>query len=79
MNDKELEAIRSRCEKATGGPWISYIEGRDIECGSSFIQTAGDDLEITGATTADYDFIAHAKQDIITLLDEIERLRSKEA
>ncbi|MDE6779918.1 MAG: hypothetical protein K2J40_00455 [Ruminococcus sp.] len=79
MNDKELEAIRSRCEKATSGPWISYIEGRDIECGSSFIQTAGDDLEITGASTADYDFIAHAKQDIITLLDEIERLRSKEA
>ena len=79
MNDEELQAIRRRCEKATGGKWTAYIEGRDFECGSSFIQTAGEDLEITGATVADYDFIAHARQDIISLLDEIERLRSKEA
>ncbi|MDE6539385.1 MAG: hypothetical protein K2K66_04280 [Ruminococcus sp.] len=79
MTDEELQIIRNRCEKATGGKWTAYIEGRDIECGSSFIQTAGEDLEITGATTEDYDFIAHARQDIITLLDEIERLRNKEA
>ncbi|MDE6093095.1 MAG: hypothetical protein K2F73_07560 [Ruminococcus sp.] len=77
MTDEELQEIRNRCEKATGGHWVAYIEGRDIECGSSFIMTAGNDLEITGATIADYDFIAHAKQDIITLLDEIERLRSQ--
>ncbi len=77
MSDEELQEIRNRCERATGGKWTAYIEGRDIECGSSFIQTAGDDLEIIGATVADYDFIAHAKQDIITLLDEIERLRSQ--
>ncbi len=77
MNDNELKIIRNRCERATGGKWTAYIEGIDIECGSSFIQTAGNDLEIIGATVADYDFIAHAKQDIITLLDEIERLRSQ--
>lgn len=79
MNDKELQAIRNRCESSTGGKWTAYIEGRDIECGSSFIQTSGNDLEIIGATVADYDFIAHARQDIISLLDEIERLRNKEA
>lgn len=77
MSDEELQEIRSRFENATGGKWTAYIEGRDIECGSSFIQTADYDLEIIGATVADYDFIAHAKQDIITLLDEIERLRSQ--
>ncbi|MDE7137648.1 MAG: hypothetical protein K2O29_04220 [Ruminococcus sp.] len=77
MNDKELQIMRSRCEKATGGKWVAYIEGRDIECGSSFIQTSGNDLAIIGATVADYDIIAHTKQDIITLLDEIERLRSQ--
>ncbi|MDE6834254.1 MAG: hypothetical protein K2J39_08455 [Ruminococcus sp.] len=77
MTDEELQEIRNRCEKATGGKWTAYIEGRDIECGSSFIQTAGEDLEITGATVEDYDFIAHAKQDIILLLDEIEKLRSQ--
>ncbi|MDE6666225.1 MAG: hypothetical protein K2K14_08595 [Ruminococcus sp.] len=77
MTDEKLQEIRNRCKNATGGKWVAYIEGRDIECGSSFIQTAGNDLEITGATVADYDFIAHAKQDIITLLDEIDRLRSQ--
>ncbi len=77
MNNEELQEIRNRCERSTGGKWTAYIEGRDIECGSSFIKTASDDLEIIGATVADYDFIAHAKQDIITLLDEIERLRSQ--
>lgn len=79
MNAKELQAIRNRCESATGGKWTVYIEGRDVECDSSFIQTSGNDLEIIGATVADYDFIAHARQDIISLLDEIERLRNKEA
>ena len=77
MTDEELQEIRNRCEKATGGKWTAYIEGRDIECGSSFIQTAGEDLEIIGATVEDYDFIAHARQDIILLLDEIEKLRSQ--
>lgn len=77
MNDNELKIIRNRCKNATDGKWVAYIEGRDIECGSSFIMTAGNDLEITGATVADYDFIAHAKQDIITLLNEIDRLRSQ--
>lgn len=77
MNDKEIETIRNRCENATGGKWIAYIEGRDIECGSSFIQTAGEeDLEIDGSNDYDYDFIAHARQDIITLIDEIENLHS---
>lgn len=39
MTDEELQIILNRCEKATGGKWVAYIEGRDIECGSSFIQT----------------------------------------
>ena len=35
----------------------------------------GDDIELSGATKADQDFIAHARQDVPRLLDEIERLR----
>lgn len=76
MNDEELQIIRNRCGKATGGKWVAYIEGRDIECGSSFIQTPGDNLEITGATDYDYDFIANTRHDIITLLDEIKNLHN---
>jgi hypothetical protein len=78
--DIELEAIRRRCENATRGPWRSFVEGRDHTSGSSFIRTGsdedrGNDIELSGATTADQDFIAHARQDIPFLLAEIARLK----
>lgn len=75
LSDNELLAIRERVEKATKGPWKAFIEGRDLECGSSFIQTQSEDIELIGATKSDYDFIANARQDILLLLDEVEKLR----
>ena len=39
--------------------------------------TSSDDIELSGATVADYDFIAHARQDLPALVDELERLRLK--
>lgn len=80
MTDIELSEIRLRCEAATCGPWVSYVEGRDHTSGSDFIMigtgdSRGEDIELTGATTADQDFIAHARQDIPRLLEEIERLK----
>lgn len=77
LSDKELSAIRERADKATKGPWKAFIEGRDMQCGSSFIQTQGEDIELIGATDADIDFIANARQDIISLLDEIEQLKAE--
>ncbi len=76
LSDKELTEIEERCEKSTPGPWKSYIEGRDHESGSDFIMTGGDDIELTGATKEDQDFIASAKQDIPRLLNEIRRLKN---
>ena len=73
----DLEEIRRRCQAATEGPWTPYIEGRDHVSGSSFIMTSSDDIELSGATVADYDFIAHARQDLPALVDELERLRLK--
>lgn len=80
MADEELEAIRRRCDAASPGPWVSHVEGRDHTSGSSFVMTGvgasrGTNIELTGATVADQDFIAHARQDIPRLLDEISRLR----
>lgn len=80
LTGAELQEIRRRCDAATPGPWQSFIEGRDHTSGSSFIMTGrgkgrGCDIELNGATTADHDFIAHARQDIPRLLDEIARLR----
>ena len=81
MTDKELEQIELRCKAATPGPWVSFVEGRDHTSGSNFIMTGerenrGEDIELSGATDADQDFIAHARQDIPMLLDEIARLKA---
>jgi hypothetical protein len=71
----DLAAVRERCARATPGPWKSYIEGRDHTSGSNFIMTSDQDIELLGATEADQEFIAHARQDIPLLLAEIDRLR----
>lgn len=76
ISDNELSAIGERAEKAAKGPWKAFVEGRDFECGSSFIQTQGEDIELIGASEADYDFIAHAREDIPRLLAEIKELRA---
>ena len=75
MKDTEIKQIQERCERATKGPWISFVEGRDHLSGNDFIRTAGDDIELIGATIDDQDFIASCRQDIPLLIDEIERLK----
>lgn len=35
-----------------------------------------DDIELTGATAADQDFIAEARQDIVALVAEVRALRA---
>jgi len=72
----DMDAIRQRCIMATPGPWKSYVEGRDHDSGSSFIMTSGEDIELIGASVADQDFIAHARQDVPQLLAEIQRLKA---
>lgn len=84
MSDDELAAIRARCEAATPAPWESFVEGRDHLVGDDFIRT-GDlrddcpDMYVThesrSAPARDLDFIAHARQDIPRLLDEVARLQ----
>lgn len=76
MTDEEISQIELRCAAATSGPWQSFIEGRDHTSGSSFIRTAGDDIELSGGSHADQDFIAQARQDIPMLIAEIRRLKA---
>jgi hypothetical protein len=91
MTKEDLQIIKDRCNATTVAPWVASIEGLDHESGSSFIMTGipkgediwqakrGEDLEISGATNADLDFIANARQDIPALIAEIERLQNKTA
>ena len=73
----ELRAIKLRVNAATPGPWRSIVEGRDQDSGESFIMTGGDDIYLRGASVADQDFIAHAREDVIRLLAEVDRLRAR--
>ena len=72
-----LKEIASRHERATPGPWKSFVEGRDHASGSNFIRTAGEDIYLTGASIADQDFIANAHQDVPALIREVRRLRAR--
>ena len=80
ISNDELNLIKQRCDKATKGPWISYVEGRDHSSGSNFIMTGdennrGDDIELIGGTIDYQEFIANARQDIPRLINEIKRLK----
>ena len=80
LDTKRIQEIKDRCQKARSGPWISFVEGRDHTSGSSFIQVGDDnnreeDIDFLKLPADDQDFIAHARQDIPDLLDEIDRLK----
>lgn len=75
MTEIEIEEIKARYRRATPEPWTSFVEGRDMYGADTFIRTGGEDIYLAGATVADQDFIAHARQDIPRLIEELERLR----
>lgn len=76
MTNEELDKIQSLCDRASPGPWSAWIEGRDHTSGSNFVQTGAEDIEMSGATEADYDFIAAARNDVPRLIEEVRRLRA---
>lgn len=76
ITEEELDRIERLCAGATGGPWQAFIEDRDHWGGSSFVRTAGEDVEMN-ASDGDYDFIASARQDVPRLLEEVRALRAE--
>ena len=80
ITDDELNEIEMRCLAAQPSDWQAYIEGIHHTSGSDFIMTGiggerGDDLEILGGTVDDLIFVAHARGDILRLIEEIRVLR----
>lgn len=80
LTDQMLDEILARAERATPGPWRSFIEGRDHTSGDHFIMTGpansrGGDLYISPFSAANQDFIAHAREDVPNLVAEVRRLR----
>ena len=77
MRNEELQAIRTRVEATTPGPWV---EGDDVETAGEIY--AGDPRvpilhgpPFEGPREEDLQFIAHARTDVPALLAEVERLR----
>jgi hypothetical protein len=80
IDERQLQEIRARADAASPAPWKPRVEGRDHESGSSFVMVGEgpdrrEDIELCGASVADYDFIAHARNDVPLLLEEVGRLR----
>ena len=80
LTETELTLIEERVNAARTNPWRSFVENRDFTGGSSFIMVGEEhnrltDIELIGATEADQDFIANARQDIPKLINEIRRLK----
>jgi hypothetical protein len=83
ISDEELSRMKARLAATTPPPWSAFVEGRDHECGDSFIATGGQDLYLSaedyagggGHLRADLDFVAHARRDMPRLIEELERLR----
>ena len=86
MTDKRLHEIGDRLEVVEPGPWLARSDGRG-NCvgivapgdGNRFIDNrfiVSDD-RVDGIPPNEATFIAHAREDIRDLLDEVWRLRRK--
>lgn len=82
LTTEQLEAIRSRTEKATEGPWNWTEDGKNLisEKGGTIVGEAVYD-GIGGvwfdAWRRDEEFIAHSREDIPALLAEVESLNAE--
>jgi Ead/Ea22-like protein len=76
ITPEELATIRKRAEKATPGPWHVYA-AYSLSDITPETRTCIVDCVASDGTLAreDAEFIAHAREDIPRLLDEIERLQ----
>lgn len=81
--DDRLQQIEARCDAATPGPWVLFHRA-----GITEVQTIGDcpiagwqgfdnGHRAVGKHKDNGEFIAHAREDIPALLEEIARLRAE--
>jgi hypothetical protein len=68
----DLAAIRARCDAATPGPW--EYKASTLHSPYNFIIYSNHEMIGEAAVVENTDFIAHARQDIPALLDEIDAI-----
>jgi len=89
MNKTQFEEIRQRCDAATPGGWSYDGMHNEIHCAApnedyfliiSELRThPGEKLldEFGHQYNANFEFIAHARQDVPALLDHIDKLEAE--
>ena len=80
LSEDELNQIQKRCDNVTFAP-LQVDLADDDHINNNFIslrteQQQNKDIKLINATDAEHDFIAHARQDIPKLLNEIRRLKT---
>ena len=80
LSEDELNQIQKRCDNVTFAP-LQVDLADDDHINNNFIslrteQQQNKDIKLINATNAEHDFIAHARQDIPKLLNEIRRLKT---
>lgn len=84
LSEADLDQIERLIDAATPGPWFSYRVGRDAEAATNYVETGTCNelgtfrcIEVAGASEADQDFIASARQELPRLLFEVRVLRAR--
>lgn len=82
LTDADLAEMRRRTDAATKGPWTVDGGGYGIPVAVNARRVGLDGPEISGYENEwwrreDGEFVAHARQDMVRLLDEIDRLRNR--
>ena len=72
MTQEQIDAIKARVEAATPGP---YTVGYECDGNGAHEILAGGHVIAKVDYDKNADFIAHAREDIPALLDEVRRLR----
>jgi hypothetical protein len=74
LDERRIAAIAARADGAESGPWKAMLEGRDHSSGSSCVLTKDGGIDFDGASDADIEFIANARQDVLYLVSELRRV-----
>jgi uncharacterized protein (UPF0335 family) len=82
LTEERKQAIRERCEAATPGQW----KWKQCPVGHDLVSRSEDDqvrglvvltCDLDWVLDSDAEFIAHAREDVPALLDEVERLEQE--
>jgi hypothetical protein len=80
MTPAEFSEIQQRAEKATTGPWKKYrVDKEDLKCSitGKLFEYEAKVIEADYLLSDDAEFIAHARQDIPSLLAHISEQEDK--